>query len=433
MGVEIRLSNISDDAANGLFLLRMSLNSIGAAIDNLNNPIAAISEAARQHLSMIQKTAIENSFMFRTMGLKRQLAYAKQQFARTGDIQNRDLLPLRLKLQEIRDGYFLSEQVFEYYVDILQTRSEKGMGPLLKGCDQIAMESLKQGLQPLNQRVPPVICYQDRGEGASILKAGIYLWDRQVNPAAIIKVVRNKIPLPGLTSILHESGHQAAHITNWNQEVAEILYNTVREEGGTNELATMWSSWASEIAADFWSLHQSNIASILGLYEVVAGSIERVYRIILGDPHPYGYIRMMMGLMACKLAFGYGPWDDVARVWDILYPVRLAPPESVRITNDSIALLPAICKAMSRTKIKAFSEKSLEELLPWNVASPDRVKNLLNKDLSTFSVGMNILVEKPILTLIGFRIIQLFGRRSHFYMIEEMRKWLTALGEKGIE
>lgn len=37
------------------------------------------------------------------------------------------------------------EQVFDYYVDLLHTRSEQGIGPILSGCDMICYGSLSQG------------------------------------------------------------------------------------------------------------------------------------------------------------------------------------------------------------------------------------------------------------------------------------------------
>lgn len=131
------------------------------------------------------------------------------------------------------------KQVFDYYVDLLHTRSEQGIGPILSGCDMICYGSLSQGLYKLGLEIPTVVCYLDRGEGSSILKSGRYLWDGQRNSVATIKVVRTAVPLPRLTSILHECGHQAAHITNWNNELAELLYVTVI--GGSGQWAVLFS------------------------------------------------------------------------------------------------------------------------------------------------------------------------------------------------
>jgi hypothetical protein len=427
----LETSNVTEkDFNNCLFLQRLPLNSLTVAVDSLVNPIANVSEASRRHLSTKQRLAIERSFQSRTAGLKAHLAELKKEFTNIRNMEG--LLLFRSNLQSVRDHYFSTEQVFEYYVDLLHTRSERDMGMLLRGCDQIAYASLQQVLHQLGHEVPTVICYQDRGEGASILKAGIMLWDSNRNPAAVIKVVRSAIPLPRLTSILHECGHQVAHITNWNQELGELLYNSILSAGGPKYLAHIWESWASELAGDFFSLHQSSIASILGLYEVVAGSAIRIARIIPGDPHPPGILRLMVGIQALKIVYGStGPWHDLDRVLRILYPINAGGAEASKVITDSIPLLPAICKAISRTKMKAFSGKSLDMLLPWDHASPKTLKKFLNKDFSNFSVDAKMLVNHPIVALLGFRLIQMFGGRSHYWIIEQMHKWLVSLALGG--
>ena len=70
------------------------------------------------------------------------------------------------------------------------------------------------------------------------------LWDRRsLNPVASVKVVHHNILTA--TSVLHELGHQIAHITAWNDELGEAL-----RKGLPGGLGKVWSSWATEIAAD---------------------------------------------------------------------------------------------------------------------------------------------------------------------------------------
>jgi hypothetical protein len=423
------MSRGSLEVENVIFLLRSALNSIKLAIESLGSPVMAVSEMARQNLTSQQSMAIEKSFLRRATALEAQLAFTRNRFSLANSLES-----LRLVERDIgyvRDNYFKSEQVFDYYVDLLHTRSENGVGPLLRGCDQIAIESLKRGLGPLGLDIPTVVCYLDRGEGASILRSGIYLWDGETNPAAIIKVVRSALPLPKLTAVLHEIGHQAAHITDWNKELETLLYEAIISLGGSRGLARLWASWVPEITADFWALHQSNFASVVGLSEVVAGSTKRVFRINLGDPHPMAYLRVMLGLTACKVGLGNGPWEDFARAWQLRYQIQDANTESIRIILETMPLLPEISRTISNTKMNAFSGKSLNEILPWALASPLVVKSFLNNDHSNFSVSTNRLVEQPLVVLTCFRYIQMFGGRSHEWIVENMRNWLTSLALVG--
>ena len=410
---------------NGKFLLKAAIDSLNASIESMESPVYTVPQISRSFLSDQQIVAIGNAFLSRKIKLKSHMEVVKGQFSRVSDIEG--LRRLQRKQQSVRDHYLRTEQVFDYYVDLLHTRGEKDMGPILRGCERICYASLEQGLQKLGLEVPTIVCYLDRGEGASILKSGINLWDGQTNPAAIIKVVRSAIPLPRLTSILHECGHQVAHMTNWNQEVAEILYNTVKGSGGSRSLADLWSSWASEIAADFWALHQSNFASIIGLSEVVTGSSDRVFRVIPGDPHPMAYLRVMSGFAFCKLFYGPGPWDDFKRIWDLLYPINASRGESASIAQESLPLLEHICKSISTTKMDSFLGNSLNQILPANSASPKRIKQFLSNDLSNFSMESNT-VSCPIVTLTSFRMIQMFGGQSHQWITSQMQNWLSQLG-----
>ena len=42
-----------------------------------------------------------------------------------------------------------------------------------------------------------------------------------MNPVAAIKVTRHNLQRP--TALIHEAGHQVAHITGWNEELPPLL------------------------------------------------------------------------------------------------------------------------------------------------------------------------------------------------------------------
>ena len=49
-------------------------------------------------------------------------------------------------------------------------------------------------------------------------------------------------------------------------------------------------------------------ASVAALHDVVADS-RTILRWPLGDPHPVGWLRVLLGVAMCRAAFGPGPWD----------------------------------------------------------------------------------------------------------------------------
>src|SRR5206468_11458382 len=111
---------------------------------------------------------------------------------------------------------------------------------LLRACDILCMKSMQELLQPLNKEVPAVLTYIDKGVGASILKAGLRLWDGNISPLAAIKITQHNLFRP--TAIIHETGHQVAHILDWNEQLAVALSKNLNHH--PEVVGISFSSWA---------------------------------------------------------------------------------------------------------------------------------------------------------------------------------------------
>jgi hypothetical protein len=81
-------------------------------------------------------------------------------------------------------------------------------------------------------------------------------------------------------------------------------------------------------------------------------------------------------------------------------------------------------------KIDSFLGNSLNQILLADYSGPKRIKVFLNRGLSNFSMDSDI-VNNPILALTSFHMIQMFGGRSHEWIVQEMRNWLTKHGSEG--
>jgi hypothetical protein len=425
------------DRANALFLLRSAVSNLSFALQNLGNPVSRISEEARSHLSFNQRVALENSFSLRTTTLKTHLARLRTQLTQPDSRIFSNLNRIRYELEFVRNEYLKSEMVFGYYVDLLHTRGIMWMGPTLKGYDHLATLTLRLFLSPLGHTVPTVVVYLEQiGDGAAILRADISLWDRLRNPCAVIKVPQNTIWTPR-SSVFHEAGHQIGSITGLNREGADLLYNTVRAAGGSTWLAEYWRFCATEIVADQVATQLTNWVGATTLYNIYSGSSgsslgrgARMFMVIPRDTHLMGYLRLRSNIESCRLALGRGPWDQLQKALEILYPISLAPAWSARIITESLPILPMICRALARTKLACFGGKSFEEMYPMKSCSPGATRRVLNTDLSNFSVGMTGMLQDPILTLVAFGTIQMIGGKSIYWVTEEMRKWLMELGKR---
>jgi hypothetical protein len=424
------------DGLNAVYLVRTGVSNLSFAVDNLVNPIGKISEEARSHLTFGQRVAIENSFSLRTHRLKSQLAHLKQEIAQPPRVILSNLNNIRSRLETLRHEYSKSEMGFGYYIDLLHTRGMMRMGKVLRGYDYLATQALRIFLTPLRRQIPTVVVYLEQvGDGAAIMREGIALWDRFKNPCAVIKIPQNSINTPR-SSVFHEAGHQLGTITGLDQEAADLLYNTVRAAGGSRSLAEYYRNCTREIVADQIATQLTNWITAITIYNIysslgsVLGTAARMFMIDRTDPHLAGYLRIRSNIESCRLALGRGPWDQLEKALDILYPISLARGEAGNIIRQSLPILPSICRALARTRLRSFGGKSFEEMYPIKLGSLNSIRRVLNVDLSNFSVDMTSLVQNPILTMVAFGALQMLGGKSINWITEHMRVWLEELGKK---
>ena len=275
----------------------------------------------------------------------------------------RDLAAVRRDLIAFRRHYLRAETTVDFFADAINTRTNPVQGALLRALDTLAHRSMAGILEPLGYETPVALTYIDKGLGASILKAGLRLWDGgALNPAAAIKVVRHNLGRP--TALVHEAGHQVAHIAGWNDELARAL----AEGLGAAPLGRVWAAWASEISADAVAFVHTGYGAVLALHDVLAGEAEFVFQLVGGDPHPLSYLRIELGVAMCRLAWGNGPWDELSQDWRKAYPLDAAPADARALITASLPILPAVARLTLATPTRGFRGRSLVDIV-----SPDRV------------------------------------------------------------
>ena len=196
---------------------------------------------------------------------------------------------------------------------------------------------MAQILDQIGKPTPVVLTYIDKGLGASILKAGLRLWDAgAASPVAAVKITRHNLLRP--TAVIHEAGHQVAHIAGWNQELSAALSQGLA--GSSGELGRRLVGWASEIAADAVAFVHTGFASVAALHDVLAGETSSVFRHTPGDPHPICYLRVLLGVEMCRLLLRRRP---VGRPRPIVDDAACAaawrPADTRRLLDDSIPAL----------------------------------------------------------------------------------------------
>jgi hypothetical protein len=330
---------------------------------------------------------------------------------------------LRGDLHAFRDRYLAVEKVLAFYGHVVNTRTQDRLGAYLRACDVLARRAMASVLEPLGRRLPPVVTYLDDGLGASILKAGLVLWDgRSVSPVAAIKLARHNMLRP--TSFLHEVGHAVAHEIGWTDEAGRALADRLSPHGAA--LAQVWSGWASELVADTFAFAHSGYAAVAALHDVLAGDPRWVMQHVPGDPHPIGYLRILLGRAMCVRFFGAGAWDDLAQAWRHTYPVDDAD-GSADLVRRSIDVLPEIVELLLCGPLRCLGGRSVQQVI-----DPGRVKPEALDELER-TAGASLFISEDWIVRECLRLVALSGLRAAVAgnvpeALRQQEQWMLRLG-----
>lgn len=275
----------------------------------------------------------------------------------------------RRRVLGLRSRYIQVEAIVDFYGDAINTRTNPTLGAVLGGLDTIAVDSMEVLLRPLGIEVPPALVWMDKGTGAAILRAGVRLWGPGgPSPVAAIKLTRHNLGHP--TALLHATGHQVAHLTGWTDELGDALLEELSPRSA--EVAELWRSWRSEIAADIHAFALAGWAPIPALANVVDGTTSAVHRIRAGDPHPPGWLRVMLNVALCRRWFGAGPWDALAAAWQQRHDPGQYSSAGARVAVASLPLLPRVVAVCTDWPFAAFKGRPIHALAdPRRVSPPE--------------------------------------------------------------
>ena len=347
--------------------------------------------------------------------LKSQLQGAKEETS---------LRTIKRGLIQLRERYLKTEETIHFYTVAINSRTTPNIAALLRACDILCTRSMQELLRPLGKDTPPVLTYVDKGVGASILKAGLRLWDGNISNVAAIKITQHNLFRP--TAIIHETGHQVAHILNWNEELSVALSN--RMTNHSKIVGAAFAGWSSEIAADAFAFVHTGFASVAALHDVVSGTPQAVFSYHQHDPHPISYIRVLLNIEMCRQFYGNGPWDELESAFKNDYDVNLVNFSSVGLIKLCISALPDAVHLILKSPFHCFGNRSLAQIIPPNKASPhalEKLEYLAGPSLYTSHAWIwNESIR--LLALNGYKIGTGKGDLAALYKQQE--DWMTKLG-----
>jgi hypothetical protein len=334
------------------------------------------------------------------------------------------LRAVRRGLGLLRERYLKTEETIHFYTIAINSRTTPHISALLRACDILCKKSMQQLLQPLGKPTPDILTYIDKGIGASILKAGLRLWDGNVSNVAAVKITQHNLFRP--TAIIHETGHQIAHILDWNEELSVAFLDGLNQH--PKVISSAFASWSSEIAADAFAFVHAGYASVAALHDVVSGSPGAVFAYHANDPHPISYIRVLMNIEMCRLSFGAGPWDDLEQSFKDDYDINLVNFSSTGLVRQCVKAIPEAVKILLQKPFKAFVNRPITALIPPERVSPVELNKLENTAGPALFVSHAWIWKESLrlLALNGYKIGICKGDLSALYKQQE--DWMVKLG-----
>lgn len=387
-----------DETAAVRLQLERQISHWEAATEGLRHPDDFASEGAWRSLEQYLDRAVRSSLRGSTGRLQAEISGLRAQLRGATTLAH--YTEVERRLQRFRKLYTQVETVVGFFGEAVNTRTNPELGTHLRTLDRLAERSMQAVLTPLGRETPPVLTYVDKGLGASILRAGIRLWDGALSPAAAIKITRHNLFRP--TSLIHETGHQVAHLLGWNDEAGATI---LRALGAEPPLAGLWASWVSESTADAFAFAHTGYAAVVALHDVVANEIETVLRLIPGDPHPVAYIRVLLGVEMCRRFYGTGPWDELAAAWRLTHPLTSADPTVATVLARSINVLPNLVDILLTRPMRSLGGRGLAQLV-----DPGRVHPLTLERLAA-AAGPSLFTSPHWAATEPLRITALTGLR----------------------
>lgn len=409
--------------------LERQLAHWSAAIDRLEGWESWASAGAWQSLENSLGVGLRRHFSEAIAKLRQRAAVGRALM--TGAQSSDHIEKVRRHILAVRREFVQVETMLDFFGDAINTRTSAEMAALLHACDLLAEKSMHQMLKQFGQPTPPVITYLDKGLGASILKAGLRLWDgHTINPVSAIKIVRHNLLRP--TSLIHEAGHQVAHQLDWNNQLAAALGDGIRTS--SLSLTEVWTGWASEIAADVFAFLHTGFASVAALHDVLAGEEELVFALRPGDPHPMSYLRVLLGVEMCRQIYGKGAWDDLGAEWSTSHRLEQAPGESRELLAQSMPLLSQIAQICLARPLASFGGKTPVACIDPMRVSPAALERLESEAGDTLYRSASWVNDEclRITALTGYRSA-VTPRQSHEYWQKQKSMMLQLGGGRQME
>ncbi len=373
----------------------------------------------------VQWDILESTLAAASNKIRQQLRfYADKYFLEKDNLQFQQTLVNRLG--EIEMELSAAYNFYDTYMDILTQRLSDEIGPMLIGCDKIALFALNRG--DIGEITMPPLVYCDRGFGASTLREGVKLPGSNPNPIPFIAIPYSRISEKyNLISIFHEVGHQAIVKLNLVKIWQDIFYASLQKAGASQPICNLYANWSKELVPDFWAFCLSGMAQTCSLRDVLILPHNMMFQISENQPHPPSFLRLLISIGWCRYLWGKGLWDQWEHDWQQFYPIDRLGNTTKQLIGEAIENIPTIAKAMITTTFKKLGNKPITTLFDMKLIEP----NLLLKSANLDTIKAPEFNLKPIgFQLAVFRMLRETRQHKQSEIDKLMHSWLVELVKK---
>jgi hypothetical protein len=159
----------------------------------------------------------------------------------------------------------------------------------------------------------------------------------------------------------------------------------------------------------------------------VVGDAETILHWPIGDPHPIGWLRTVLGCALARRCFGEdGPWVSLQRSMETRFPITAADATLQPLLARSMDAMPRIAEACLAAGVPALNGRPMTDVL-----EPARVSPAALSELER-TAGAALWTSPHWRQAEGIRIVALAGLREAEcpetapMWIDRARAWLTS-------
>lgn len=402
-------------------------------IDSLINKIKVLSSLRKivalppeLDISERQWSVLESNLFATQARLLQQLMTKSQEYLKTISEPESEIAFNSL-LGKIEIDLSRALTFFDTFMDILTQRNTAELGAFLAGCDVLAWDALKKDHPALDIVDPPLV-FCDRGFGASILREGVPLPNGGRNPMPTIQIPYSKLREKyNLTSIIHETGHEAMVRLGLVTSIPKELKSALLNAGAPKTIQDLFAIWSSEIGPDFWTFCNCGIAQASSIKEILSLPPNQVLRVSFTDPHPPPYLRILLSFEWCRQMWGAGQCDEWEKEWLFLYPLDNVESNTRKILELGKKYLYVVAKTLINARFRTLYEKNIPSLFSVDSVAPWKIDSLIRKSESGI---LDLTGLSPCIQLCLFRTLRDTSRLSESVIDKMMSIWLIQLGKR---